>query len=236
MADAADDFAIIAGNLADVRCRIKAAAQRADRDPADVTLVAVSKNVPPGRITLAVRAGQKIFGENRVQEAKAKIGGIEGTPVFHFVGHLQANKARDAVRLFECIHSLDRAELAFKLAAEAGRMNRRLPVLIQVDLALEETKFGIPEAGLPDLLRVASSLPNLSVEGLMCIPPFFPDPAETRPFFRRLRELRERINGSGMHGRSIRHLSMGMSHDFEIAVEEGATMVRIGTSIFGERT
>jgi pyridoxal phosphate enzyme (YggS family) len=196
----------------------------------EVKLVAVSKTHSAGTIREAIDAGISVFGENKVQEAVGKIeelgrDGIE----WHLIGHLQSNKARKAVQLFDVIHSIDSFELAERLeriCIEAGRSE--LPVLIQVDLAGEETKAGIPEANLAELIDSLKSCDRLKLTGLMILPPFFEDPEATRPYFKHLREIRDRLIPGG-------ELSMGMSHDFEVAIEEGATIVRVGTAIFGER-
>jgi pyridoxal phosphate enzyme (YggS family) len=217
-------------NLKSVRERIAAASARAGRDMSEVNLVAVSKTHPEGTIREAVGAGIYVFGENKIQEAVGKIeelgrGGIE----WHLIGHLQSNKARKAVQLFDVIHSIDSIELAERLeriCIEEGR--NELPVLIQVDLAAEETKSGIAEAELPDLIGYLTNCERLKLKGLMILPPFFQVAEATRPYFKRLREIRDSLIPDG-------ELSMGMSHDFEVAIEEGATIVRVGTAIFGER-
>jgi hypothetical protein len=201
---------------------------RAGRDPQGVRLVAVTKTVEAERVREAYEAGLRAFGESRVQEAAGKIEalGLKGVE-WHLVGHLQKNKAKDAVRLFELIHSVDSAELMAALDRHAGQAGKAQRVLIEVKLSPEETKFGVLEAGVGALLEAAKGFDNIRVEGLMAIPPYSEDPEEARPYFRRLRELAEE------HG--LKELSMGMTGDFEVAIEEGATMVRIGTAIFGER-
>jgi len=217
-------------NLKSVRERIANAASRSGRDPGEIKLVAVSKTHPAKTIHEAIDAGISVFGENKVQEAVGKIeelgrDGIE----WHLIGHLQSNKARKAVQLFDVIHSIDSIELAERLeriCIEEGR--NELQVLIQVDLAGEETKAGIAEAELPDLIGRIKDFERLKLKGLMILPPFFDDPEATRPFFKRLHDIRDRLIPGG-------ELSMGMSHDFEVAIEEGATIVRVGTAIFGER-
>lgn len=209
---------------------IATAAKRAGRDPAKIKLVAVSKTHPPAAIREAMATGLAVFGENKVQEAESKIAevGREGVE-WHLIGHLQSNKARRAVQLFDVIQSVDSLELAQRLeriCEEEGRA--RLPVLIQVDLAGESTKSGVAEAELTELVGFLVGCKHLDLQGLMALPPFFDDPEATRPYFRRLRELRDRILPGG-------ELSMGMSHDLEVAIEEGATIVRVGTAIFGSR-
>jgi pyridoxal phosphate enzyme (YggS family) len=221
----------ISENLNDIRRRISAAAARSDRRENEVKLVAVSKTHPAETLREAIAAGVSVFGENKVQEAEGKIAEIGRRDAErHLIGHLQSNKARKAVQLFDFIHSVDSVELAQRLERICGDERREsLSVLVQVDLALEATKSGVPESGLPELVEVIRGCRHLKLEGLMVLPPFFDDPEVTRPFFRRLRELRDELIPGG-------HLSMGMSHDFEVAIEEGATIVRVGTAIFGERS
>lgn len=217
-------------NLEEIRARIDAAAKRAGRDPAEVKLVAVSKTHPAETIREAIAAGQTFFGENKVQEAEGKIEEIgREAAEWHLIGHLQSNKARRAVQLFDAVHSVDSCELSRRLeriCIEEGRAE--LPVLVQVDLAREATKSGVTEEELPALVELLKGCERLKFTGLMILPPYFDDAETTRPFFRRLREIRDRVIAGG-------ELSMGMSHDFEIAIEEGATIVRVGTAIFGER-
>ena len=217
-------------NIASIRDRIVAASVRSGRDPSEIRLVSVSKTHSAEVLREAIQAGISVFGENKVKEAEGKIvdlgrDGIE----WHLIGHLQSNKARKAVRLFDYIHTVDSVDLAERLERicfEEGR--ERLDVLIQVDLAGEETKSGIPEVDLPSLIEYLTSCERLKLVGLMILPPFFDDPEATRPYFKRLREIRDDLLPGG-------ELSMGMSHDFEVAIEEGATIVRVGTAIFGER-
>jgi hypothetical protein len=228
---------VIAERVADVRERIARAAERASRPPDAVRLVAVSKTFPPEAVREAFGAGVRDFGENRVQEAETKAPALDDLRsaglVWHLVGHLQSNKARRAVALFEVIESVDRVELARRLDRHGGEAGRRVRALVQVDLAGEETKSGLPADDLLPGLGEMRSLGSLRVEGLMVLPPYFDDPERARPFFRRLRELRDRAAGQGLLAGE--ELSMGMSHDLEVAVEEGATIVRVGTAIFGER-
>jgi pyridoxal phosphate enzyme (YggS family) len=223
--------------LALVRRRIETSAARGARAPEDVTLIAVSKTHPPETLLRAIEAGVRDLGENRVQEADAKITELGRTRArWHLIGHLQANKARRAVALFDIIHSLDSASLARRLdhlCAEAAR--EELPVLIQVDLAGEETKSGVDEDELPRVVEAVVACRSLRLLGLMTLPPFFEDAELARPYFRRLRELRDALASGGNFGPGRGELSMGMSHDFEVAIEEGATMVRVGTAIFGAR-
>lgn len=217
-----------------VRERIAAAALRVGRDPGEVLLVAVAKTFPASAVEKVIAAGITDIGENRVQEAKAKIADIKAPCHWHMVGHVQTNKARLAVRLFDWIQSLDSAKLARELQKAGSGLGKRVRTLIEVNLGEEPTKSGAAEAELFSLLEEASALPNLGVEGLMVMPPYDPNPEAVRPYFRRLRRLRDEA-ASRFPQLDLSHLSMGMSHDFEVAVEEGATIVRIGTAIFGER-
>jgi PLP dependent protein len=228
---------VIADRLSAVRERIARAAERASRPAADITLVAVSKTFPAEAVREAFAAGVRDFGENRVQEAEPKIASTSDLAAsglrWHLVGHLQSNKARRAAGLFEIVQSVDSLELATRLAGLGAARQRPVRALVQVDLAGEETKFGLPEKDLLRTLEALRGQEGLRVEGLMVLPPFFDDPGATRPYFRRLRALRDSAADAGLL--ASRELSMGMSHDLEVAVEEGATMVRVGTAIFGER-
>lgn len=228
---------LLAVRLADVRARVGAAAQRSGRKPDEIRLIAISKTHPASVIKQVCQLGATDFGENRVQEAEGKIAEIGREQVrWHLVGHLQANKARRAVTLFDVVHSVDTLDLAKRLdrlCVEEGRDS--LPILIQVDLGHEETKSGIDESELTHLVEALGPLTHLKLIGLMTLPPFFDDPEQSRPFFRRLRELRDELNQRGAFGDQAGELSMGMTHDFEVAIEEGATIVRIGTAIFGSR-
>ncbi|MEE8282303.1 MAG: YggS family pyridoxal phosphate-dependent enzyme [candidate division NC10 bacterium] len=217
-----------------VRERIAAAALRVGRDPGEVLVVAVAKTFPVSAVREAVAAGINDVGENRVQEAKAKIAEIDAPCRWHMVGHLQTNKARLAVRLFDWIQSLDSLKLARELETAVSGLGKPVRTLVEVNLAQELSKTGLTETDLFSFLEQAMSLPSLSIEGLMVMPPFDPDPERGRPYFQRLRRLRDEA-ASRFPQLALTHLSMGMSHDFEVAVEEGATMVRIGTAIFGER-
>jgi len=223
----------VAGRLQMVRDRIAAACARADRDPGSVRLIAVSKTVPAAGVAEALAAGQTLFGENRVQEALAKMAEAGPEATWHLVGHLQKNKARQAVGAFELIHGLDDRELAFELDRRAAARSMRQPVLVQANLSGEATKRGADEDGLMPLLTTVADLPHLELRGLMIIPPPVDDPELSRPWFRRLKELRDRA--ASILARPLPELSMGMTDDFEIAIEEGATLVRIGRAIFGER-
>jgi PLP dependent protein len=237
MADVDPTQELLAVRLADVRARVGAAAQRSSRQPDEVRLIAISKTHPASVIKQVCQLGATDFGENRVQEAEDKIAEIGRENVrWHLVGHLQTNKVRRALNLFDVIHSLDTLDLAKRLERVCVEENREsLPVLIQVDLGHEETKSGIDESELTHLVENIGPLTHLKLIGLMTLPPFFDDPEQGRPFFRQLRELRDELNQRGVFGERTGELSMGMTHDFEVAIEEGATMVRIGTAIFGER-
>lgn len=223
--------------LQEVRRRIALSAQSSGRDADSVTLIAVSKTHPQELISLAIQAGVTDLGENRVQEAEGKIQGVgQEAARWHLIGHLQSNKARRAVQLFDLIHTLDSKELAVRLNRLCEDVGRPLlPVMIQVDLGGEETKTGVDESELSELVEQVWACERLSLKGFMTLPPFFEDAEHVRPFFRRLRELRDQYLAQGAFADSKGELSMGMSHDFEVAVEEGATMVRVGTAIFGER-
>jgi pyridoxal phosphate enzyme (YggS family) len=226
---------VIADRVAAVRERIARAAARAGRKDGDVTLVAVAKTHPPGRVREAFAAGLRDFGENKVQEAEGKIAALADLAGarWHMVGHLQANKARKAVTLFDRIHSVDDVGLARRLEKAGAEQGRRVRVLVQVDLAGEESKFGLDEARLFPALEILRGLKSVRVEGLMGFPPYEDDPERARPHFRRLREVRDAALARDLLLGA--DLSMGMSHDLEVAVEEGATLVRVGTALFGER-
>lgn len=220
-----------------VRQRMSDAAQRANRSVEEITLVAVSKTHPAAAVHAALDAGLTDFGENRVQEAEQKIPLVDAAAAkWHLIGHLQSNKARRAVELFDVIHSLDSPALARRLNRICEELNREsLPVLIQVDLGQEATKTGAAETELSEIVSALAESSRLRLTGLMTLPPFFDEADRVRPYFRRLRELRDQLLARGAFGDGRGELSMGMTHDFEIAIEEGATMVRVGTAIFGER-
>jgi len=222
----------IAERLQAVRARIAAAAEKSGRPPSAVTLLAVTKTMPVARIQEALAAGARLFGENRIQEAREKIPQILGA-AWHLVGHLQTNKAKQAVELFECIHSVDSVRLAQEVSRHAMAGGKRIRCLIEVNLGEEPQKSGAAADEVRQLCKVVRELPGVALEGLMTVPPFLPDPEATRPFFRRLRELRDRMVDEGGH--ALPELSMGMTNDFEVAIAEGATVVRIGTAIFGAR-
>jgi pyridoxal phosphate enzyme (YggS family) len=220
----------ITDNLRMVKEKVDAAARRVGRSPSEIRLIGVSKTHPAAVLRDAIEAGISALGENKVQEAEGKILAIGRNAVeWHLIGHLQSNKARKAVQLFDVIHSVDSKNLAQRLERTCVEDEREsLAVLIQVDLAGEETKSGTAESDLPTLIDYLKTCDRLKLKGLMILPPFFDDPEATRPYFKRLREIRDELLPGG-------ELSMGMSNDFEVAIEEGATMVRVGTAIFGRR-
>jgi pyridoxal phosphate enzyme (YggS family) len=224
-------------NIKNAYRKISYAAIRSGRSPFDVKLVAVTKTIGIDKIEEAADLGLRVFGENRVQEAEGKISNLKSRILnsiieWHLIGHLQRNKAKTAVQLFDLIHSLDSTRLAEELNKYAERANKIQRVLIEVKLSGEETKHGVSKEGLMSLIKDVSEMKNLKLEGLMTMPPFFYKAEMARPFFRELRELRDDAEKSGYQ---LTELSMGMTNDFEVAIEEGATMVRIGTGIFGER-
>jgi hypothetical protein len=227
----------ISDRLDQVRCRIAQAALSCGRRPEEVKLIAVCKTFPAGAVEEAAAAGQLAFGENRVQEAAAKIPQLVcASPLeWHLIGHLQSNKAHKAAAIFDWIHSVDSLKLLNRLNEAAAVAGKVLPVLLQVDLAGEATKSGATIEELQPMLASAAGMIHLSVRGLMIIPPYLENPEEVRPYFRRLRELRDRLAAEEPPGVELEELSMGMSHDFEVAIAEGSTMVRVGTAIFGVR-
>jgi pyridoxal phosphate enzyme (YggS family) len=222
-----------AENLNSIRQRIASACARSGRDVASVTLLAVSKTHPPETIREAVEAGQLLFGENKIQEAKAKIPLCPGRARWHFIGHLQSNKVRDAVELFEMIQGVDSLDIAREISKRAEQSAKTMPILLEVNVAGEGTKFGYKPEQLFAELKELNSLPQIEIHGLMAIPPYTPVPEKARPYFQKLRELK------GLAEQALEaplpHLSMGMSGDFEVAIEEGSTVVRVGTALFGER-
>src|ERR1035437_3219457 len=223
----------LADNLEKVQQRIRAACGRAGRDPDSVTLLAVTKTQPPEIVKAAAELGLLLFGENKVQEAKAKIPLCPGKLRWHFIGHLQSNKCRDAIELFQMIQSVDSLSLAQEINKRAEQAARTMPVLIEVNVAGEASKFGYQPERLLAELKQLNTLPRIEIHGLMAVPPWSADAEKTRPHFRRLREIKAQCEQ--ILGAPLPHLSMGMSGDFEIAIEEGATMVRIGTALFGSR-
>jgi len=222
-----------AGSLQRIREKMAAAAERSGRNPDEITLIVVTKDVTEDRIRRAVAAGATDLGENRVQEAREKIKSMGGSARWHMIGHLQKNKVRQAVGFFNMIHSVDSAELAIEIDRQAGRAGVRQAVLVQVNTSVEPAKHGVSPEHVDELVRKTAGLPHLRLEGMMTIPPLSDDPEKSRPFFRWLAEKAETLRKTGL---PIRELSMGMSGDFEVAIEEGATLVRIGTAIFGPRS
>ena len=220
-------------NLRLIEERIEAACRRGGRKRSEIEIVAVTKTHPPDTVRQAAAVGLKVFGESKIQEARVKIPEVGGVLRWDFVGHLQTNKAREAVRLFELIHSVDTVHLAEALEREAGNAGKNQRVLLEVNVSGERSKFGIAPGQLADALQRINPFPHLIVEGLMTMAPYSEDPEKARPYFRKLRELRDRVGA--LTGVPLPQLSMGMTGDFEVAVEEGATLLRVGTAIFGER-
>ncbi len=241
MSEASTRLEGLRARLDAVRTRVESCARRCGRDPREITLVGVSKTHPASLVAEAHAAGLADFGENRVQEAEGKIAELARPdappPRWHLIGHLQANKARRAVKLFDVIHTVDSAALAARLERLCVEENRtELHALLQISLAGEETKAGAGVDEVDEIVAAFKSCERVRLAGLMTVPPYFADAEAVRPFFRRLRELRDSLRGRGAFGGDAAgHLSMGMSHDFEAAIEEGATMVRVGTAIFGAR-
>ncbi len=225
----------ISANLAQIKERIRAAAEKADRDPASVSLVAVSKTRPAADIVAAFQAGQTVFGENYIQELVPKLAEVREPVQWHVIGHLQSNKVKYFAGQVAMIHSVDRISLAQEIDRQWGKLGRVCDVLIQVNISGEATKSGTTETGAMQLVRVCALLPNIRVKGLMTMPPFFDAPEAARPYFAELRRLSEAVAAERIAGVEMSELSMGMSGDFEAAIQEGATLVRIGTAIFGER-
>ncbi|MEE9911799.1 MAG: YggS family pyridoxal phosphate-dependent enzyme [Deltaproteobacteria bacterium] len=225
----------IADHIAVIRKRIADAATRTGRDPGSIRLMAVSKTVEPERIRQALEAGITLLGENYVQEAREKIPAIGHDVEWHMIGHLQTNKVKYVVTLFDWIHSVDRLELAQELDRRAGQNGRTLNVLIEVNVSGEASKSGAEPSQVLELARQIATLPNLHVRGLMTMPPYSDDPENSRPYFSALRKLRDEIAAAAIPGVAMDELSMGMTDDFAVAIEEGATIIRVGRAIFGER-
>ncbi|MDH3343787.1 MAG: YggS family pyridoxal phosphate-dependent enzyme [Desulfobacteraceae bacterium] len=223
--------------IQNIQKRIKEAADGCGRDPSTVRLVAVSKTIPVNRVREAIEAGVTVLGESYVQEAREKFNQLATYPVsWHFIGHLQTNKAKYAVRLFDMIHSVDTLKLARELNKQSQKNAKVQNILIQINISKESSKSGADAQNVLDLIDTVRHLENLSVKGLMTMPPFFNDPEKARPYFSALRNLRDRIRQETPPEVALDELSMGMTGDFEVAIQEGATLVRIGTAIFGERT
>ncbi len=227
---------VIAANINSIRQRISAAAVRCQRQPDSIKLLAVTKTVSAERVEEAIAAGITSFGENYVQEAKEKIALLDKRVEWHMIGYLQTNKAKYVVNLFDYIHSVDRMELAGELNKRAGLINKKINVLIEINISGEKTKSGISAVQAIELIKDISFLENVSVKGLMTMAPYSDNPENSRPYFSALRNLQDKIIREGIEGIQMNELSMGMTDDFEIAIEEGATIVRIGRAIFGERT
>jgi pyridoxal phosphate enzyme (YggS family) len=225
----------IVSNVMGIRQRMAAAAERCGRNHEDINLMAVSKTIPPERVHEAIKAGITWFGENYVQEAREKIPAVGQNVSWHMIGHLQTNKVKYVVHLFDWIHSVDRIELAKELDKRAAQNQRTLKVLLEVNVSGEVSKNGVEPSRVPELVRQISLMPNLDVQGLMTMPPFFENPEDARPYFIALRELRDKIASENIPGIQMKELSMGMTGDFEVAIEEGATIIRVGRAIFGER-
>ncbi len=225
------------GRLENVRDRIKKAALECGRNPDSIHLIAVSKTISANIVEEAINAGVTVLGENYVQEARDKISALSKYQTsWHFIGHLQSNKAKYAVKLFDLIHSVDSIKLASEIHKQAQKSDKVQKILIQVNISREKTKSGISVEETTDLINEVSKFDNVAVKGLMTMPPYFNQPDRVRPFFAALRDLRDQINDKAISGVSLDELSMGMTGDFEVAIAEGATMVRVGTAIFGERT
>ncbi len=230
------DSAALRARLADVRDRLSRAAGRAGRDTSSIRLIAISKTFSVDYVRALADEGQVDFGENKVQEALQKMDRTSDLHLrWHLVGHLQSNKARKAAERFDVVHSIDAADLVTRLDQTAAASLRRLELLVQVDLTGESTKHGVQEQELTSILDVARACRSARVVGLMLLPPAVGEPEAARPFFRALKGIRDRLLAQGVEGSMLNELSMGMSHDFEVAVEEGATFVRVGTAIFGSR-
>lgn len=223
-------------NFDRVREKITAAAFKAGRDPGDITLVAVCKRVGVDQIKKVISAGQTVFGENYLQEAQEKIQAFETGIEWHFIGHFQSNKAKQVAELFDVVETLDRFKVAQALEKKLAEINKTMPVYVQVNIGREEQKGGVLPGEVESLVRQVLTLPHLDFVGLMAMPPYFEDPEKSRPYFRELRLLAENLAKKGVTGRQNKlGLSMGMSGDFEVAIEEGSTLVRVGTALFGER-
>jgi hypothetical protein len=227
---------VLKKRLSNVKEHIKKAAIDCGRDPDTVHLVAVSKTKPEDAVREAIKAGADILGENYIQEARDKINALSSYPVsWHFIGHLQSNKAKYAVKLFDMIHTVDSLKLAKELNKQAKKINKIQKILIQVNISMESTKSGVHEEDAQKLIKEISLFENISIKGLMTMPPFFNNPEEAGPYFSALRALRDNIRDKAIKNVNMQELSMGMTGDFEVAIKEGATLVRIGTAIFGER-
>jgi len=228
-------MSFIKDNLLEVKERMKKAAERSGRNSNEIKLIAVSKTVDVHCIKEAIKAGHQLFGENRVQEARDKIKDIGRDVKWHMIGHLQRNKVKYIFDLFDMVHSVDSIPLAHEIDRIGKKKGKVMDILVQVNISGEETKYGMEAAEMMKIIKEISNYEHISIKGLMTMPPFFNDPEDARPYFIKLRELKNEIEKQKVEGVSMEELSMGMSNDFEIAIEEGATMVRVGTAIFGER-
>ena len=223
-------------NIQQIQAKIAAAAQNCGRNPREITLIGVSKRKPAALMEEAIAAGHRDFGENYIQEAMEKIDTLgRDRAAWHFIGHLQSNKAKFAVKYFDLIHTVDKVKLAKEISKQAAKIDKIQDILIQINIAEEETKSGAEAEEVQELVKAVSTLPNVRIRGLMCMPPFFDDPELARPYFRQVRQISRDIGAMGLANVEMAHLSMGMSNDFAVAVEEGATLVRVGTAIFGRR-
>lgn len=225
--------------LIEIQKRVATAAEKAGRSPKDVRLIAVSKGQPAEKLKEALEAGQQDFGENYAQEFSEHVGAVHEPPTqiqWHFIGHLQRNKVKQILPHVFLIHSVDSLELAQEIDKRAAALNKIQPILIEVNLGGEDSKTGISPENIEKLVRSINSLSHLDLQGFMTIPPFHENPEEVRPYFRRLREIRDAINNQLVYKHALSALSMGMTQDFEVAIEEGSTMVRVGTGIFGKRS
>lgn len=220
-------------NLERIKEKIRVKSELVGRDPQEITLVAVTKTVEADRIEEAIAAGVNIIGESRVREAKEKYGKVESRIIWHLVGHLQRNKAKDAVKIFDLIHSVDSTELAKEIDKQAKKIGKIQKILVEANVSGEESKYGLNPEGVITFLQEVSGLPNIKVEGLMTMAPFYENPEDCRPCFRKLRELIKEVKAKNIKNVEMTYLSMGMSNDFEVAIEEGSNMVRIGRAIFG---
>jgi len=229
-------MARIKENLMDIQQNITDAARSCGRNPEDIQLIGVTKKKPVQMIKQAIDAGLTLLGENYIQEAMKKIDAIgPDAAVWHFIGHLQSNKARFAVQYFDLIHTVDTFKLAKEIDKQAGKIPKCQKILLQINIAMEDTKSGAWKGAATDLAKKIIGCENLSLQGLMCMPPYFDDPEDARIYFNQLGQIREEILAAGVNPESMTHLSMGMSNDFTVAIQEGATMVRVGTAIFGSR-
>lgn len=220
-------------NLERIKEKIRVKSELVGRDPQEITLVAVTKTVEADRIEEAIAAGVNIIGESRIQEAKEKYRKVESRIIWHLVGHLQRNKAKDAVKIFDLIHSVDNAELAKEIDKQAKKIGKIQKILVEANVSGEESKYGLNPEGVITFLQEVSGLPNIKVEGLMTMAPFYENPEDCRPCFRKLKELVEEVKAKNIKNVEMTYLSIGMSNDFEVAIEEGSNMVRIGRAIFG---